>query len=118
MSAMPTNRQQESIPEKDSALSADLEERFHKLVAAWKAESVFMSSAKDMAMLPSYQQIISMGRQAVPLILSELAREPDHWFWALGAITGANPVPESSCGNVKEMTEAWLVWGKQRGFVH
>jgi hypothetical protein len=52
----------------------------------------------------------------VPLLLRELEREPDHWFRALYALTGANPVPEGSQGNVREMALAWLHWGRQQGY--
>ena len=64
-----------------------------------------------MAMHPAYQQIIGMGTPALPLIFQELQREPDHWFWALGAITGENPVPEEDAGDLDAMTDAWLSWG-------
>jgi len=70
-----------------------------------------------MAMLPSYQRIIGMGLAAVPLLLEELSREPDHWFWALEAITEENPVPREAAGNVPLMAKAWVEWGKQHGFV-
>ena len=70
-----------------------------------------------MAMLPCYQQIIGMGERAVPLILEELSREPDHWFWALEAITQENPVPCDAAGNVRLMAEAWVAWGAHEGYV-
>ena len=50
------------------------------------------------------------GLPAVPLILAELRRELDHWFWALRAITGEDPVPAERRGNMKEMVEIWLEW--------
>jgi len=56
-----------------------------------------------------------MGTPVVPLILLELKRQPDHWFWALVAITGQNPVsPES---NFDRAVETWLEWGKDRGLI-
>ena len=58
-----------------------------------------------------------MGWPAVPLILEELQREPDQWFWALEAITEENPVPPEARGNVRHMAQAWLEWGKQKGIV-
>jgi hypothetical protein len=64
---------------------------------------------------PAYLQIIGMGKEAVPLLLDELRREPDHWFAALQAITGTNPIPPSACGNVDDMTQAWLSWGEREG---
>ena len=69
-----------------------------------------------MAKIPAYQKIIAMGEAAIPLLLAELEREPDHWFIALHAITGVDPVPKESCGRLKDMTTAWLRWGKEHGF--
>ena len=62
-----------------------------------------------------------MGEKAVPFILVELQRElaigePDDWFVALWAITGENPVPLESRGNLKEMAKAWLEWGYRVGY--
>ena len=54
-------------------------------------------------MSPSYQRIIGLGSAVVPLLLRELERQPDHWFWALKAITGADPVPAASRGKLHEM---------------
>jgi hypothetical protein len=70
-----------------------------------------------MAAHPAYQEIISMGRPAVPLLLAELRRRPDHWFLALSAITGANPVPSESAGKLAEMAEAWIRWGEAQGYL-
>ncbi len=58
-----------------------------------------------------------MGALAVPLIFAELRRETDHWFWALEAITGENPVPAENSGNVNAAAEAWLQWGRREGLV-
>lgn len=70
-----------------------------------------------MAVLRPYQHIIGMGWDAVPFLLVEMAREPDQWFWALEAITEENPVPQESRGRVREATEAWLAWGRERGLI-
>src|SRR5688572_24264289 len=82
--------------------------RFHNLVRQWKAATIFTSSGTEMALHPAYQQIIGMGTEALPLILGELNREEDHWFWALKSITGEDPVPEADRGSVPKMTAAWL----------
>ena len=47
-----------------------------------------------------------MGEPVVPLILDELRREPDHWFWALEAITEENPVRPEDVGIVRRMADA------------
>ncbi len=66
-------------------------------------------------MLPAYQAIIGMGRTALPFIFEELHQRGGHWFWALRAITGENPVPPEHRGNVEAMTQDWLRWARDRG---
>ena len=92
-----------------------LASEFVELVDKWKAETAMTSSVSDFSMHPAYQRIIGLGREAVPLLLRELALRPDHWFWALKAITGVDPVPPSDRGNISKMTEAWLRWGREQG---
>ncbi len=89
--------------------------RFRRLKAKWKRETSHLSSVADMAIHPAYQKIIGMGPVVVPLILGELAREPDDWFWALNAITDADPIPAKSRGNMDQMARAWIRWGHRHG---
>jgi hypothetical protein len=96
-----------------TATKYDLRERFRQLAAEWKEKSGYLSNTAQMAMLKPYQQFIGMGERAVPLILEELQREPDHWFWALEAITQENPVPPEAAGKVAAMARAWVEWGKE-----
>jgi hypothetical protein len=51
------------------------------------------------------------------LLFGELAKEPDHWFWALEAITGENPIPVGSEGKIREMAQAWIEWGRIHHYV-
>ena len=90
--------------------------QFHSLAERWKNETAHLSNIAKKALHPAYQEIIGMGERAVPLLLAELRREPDDWFWALHAITGANPVPAESRGNLQVMAEAWLQWGLDQGY--
>lgn len=96
----------------DSALAC----RFRNLVRAWKAATSLTSSITEMATDPAYQQIIGMGKEAIPLILEELQQDPDHWFWALRAITGEDPVPPADRGKLRSMTQAWLAWARAHGY--
>jgi hypothetical protein len=89
---------------------------FHTLAQRWKQETAHQSNMAKKALHPAYQEIIGMGERVVPLLLAELRREPDDWFWALHAITGANPVPAASRGNLRAMAEAWLQWGSEKGY--
>lgn len=92
-----------------------LEARFYVLADRWRRETRHLSSIPMRAMHFAYQQIIGMGDKALPLILRELAREPDDWFWALHAITGADPVPEQDRGIPEKMAQAWLRYGQEHG---
>jgi hypothetical protein len=109
---MSTSSQGSSTPESVSGFG-----RFRRLAAEWKNKSRYLSNTAQMALLPSYQRIIGMGRDALPLILEKLQREPDQWFWALESITEENPVPPEAAGSVDRMAQAWIEWGRRQGFV-
>jgi len=87
--------------------------RFGNLEYDWKESTSMLSSITEIAMHPSYQQIIGMGPTVIPFILLSMKREPNHWFWALSAITGENPIPTEHRGKIKEMSDAWFDWGKK-----
>ena len=84
---------------------------FVQLVEEWREERGVTSSASEMILCPSYLAIIGMGKKALPLILSQMEREgddPDHWFVALKAITGEDPVSEDAYGDTVRMAQAWF----------
>ena len=86
---------------------------FMALVNQWRVERGVMSSITQSALCPAYQSIIGMGPSVVPFILDQLRAEgdePDQWFWALRAITGADPVSEEDSGDFPAMARAWLQW--------
>lgn len=99
-----------------AAAEAGTEAAFLTLAKRWREERGPMSSTTDMALCPSYQRIIGLGPAVVPFLLRELDRDPDHWFWALKAITGADPVPQTGRGKLKEMARLWIEWGRQQGY--
>jgi hypothetical protein len=97
----------------DSAIAS----RFAVLATRWYQETATLSSISQIAMHPAYQEIIGIGREAVPFILRELQQQPHHWFWALRAITGVDPIPAEHRGKIREMTDAWLQWGQEHGYL-
>jgi hypothetical protein len=105
MTPVPTAQQVESV-----------EQKFQRLTAVWRAETRHLSSTTKMFGHPAYQEIIAMGAQVVPSLLRDLEREPDHWFAALRAITGAQPVPPEDRGDITRMAAAWLRWAKDHGY--
>lgn len=93
--------------------------KFQSLAKQWRQERGVSSSITEEAMLLPYQNIIGMGPDAVPLIIGELKSEsddPDQWFWALMAITGANPVRPEDQGDFVAMAKTWLGWAKDKGY--
>jgi hypothetical protein len=101
----------------EEAPLAELGARFATLADQWHRDIAVVSSVHEMVEHPAYQGIIRMGPAVVPLILRELQREPDYWFWALTAITGENPVPPEDAGDLDRMTNAWLALGRARGYL-
>lgn len=91
--------------------------RFLTLKKEWEDNTAYLSSMTKIIMHPAYQQIIGMGQVAVPLILSEMRKKPDHWFWALRSITGEDPVLSEHRGRLKQMTQDWLKWGRGKGYI-
>ena len=103
-------------PVAEDAVQRVHQAKFDRLAGQWRRETAFCTSVVEMATHPAYQQIIGMGRVAVPYILRELSRQAEHWFWALKAITGQDPVPERDRGDLAGMARAWLVWGARYGY--
>lgn len=101
-----------NLPEVEPQLAR----KFSILAQQWETEIEGMSSTVRMSQHPAYQEIIQMGTQIVPLLLQELKRNPLYWLSALQEITGENPVQPEQRGRIKQMAEAWLKWGKERGY--
>jgi len=93
-----------------------IEQDFDKLFHQWKIERPLGADVLQMVIQPSYQRIIGMGTEALPLILKELEKKPDHWFWALYSITGKDPVLLKHQGNLREMAKDWIDWGRSVGY--
>lgn len=92
-------------------------QRFTRLVTEWRETRTVRSSVSRMVANAAYQEIIRMGYVAVPFILRELAVQVDHWFVALHAITGVDPVSEEHRGHLERMAADWRRWGASRGLV-
>ena len=95
----------------------NFQSEFYNLLVNWRNEVRHSSFVAEIAMNPNYQKIIGMGEKVVPLLLQELERRPEHLFWALKAITGADPVQPHQRGKVRDMAQAWLLWASEKGYV-
>ena len=105
-----------SAPAQALPMTLEPEARFDRLRALWQGDTRFQSSMLEIGTHPAYQQIVGMGPPVLPLIFRQLAAKPDHWFWALKAITGEDPVADEDRGNLEAMTTTWLEWGRKHGY--
>lgn len=95
----------------------ELEQRFRNLATTWKNDTRFSSATTEIVLHPAYQQIIGLGRPALPLVFAELMKEPYHWYWALQCITGEDPSQAGEEGDLQKLRERWLQWGRSKGYV-
>lgn len=113
----PSSKHTELYVPDNSALQQSVEVRFRKLIEIWQSDRPLSSRLSDLVMHPAYQQIIGLGPQAIPLLLREIEQNPDWWFSALHAITGAAPeIPPESKGKLKELSKIWLAWGHKYNY--
>lgn len=91
------------------------EQELRGLIAQWQRETEHLSSLKQMCLHPAYQRIIGLGLPVVPYLLRELEQSPDHWFWALRAITDADPGRDTD--TFEDARQAWLTWGKEKRYL-
>jgi hypothetical protein len=93
----------------------ELARAFRELSDIWRRETRLSSRVEKQIGHPAYLRIIGLGPQALPLILRELEERPDHWFPALEAISRENPAASSE--SFAQTREAWLTWGRERGYI-
>lgn len=92
-------------------------ERFELLARQWKEETALLSSTSAMVNHPAYRAIIALGPAVVPLLLRDMECVHTHWFEALQAITGENPVSPEQGGKIPAMVEGWVAWGRKQGLI-
>lgn len=93
------------------------EKLFNNLAINWKKETAGYSTMYHKAINNNYLGIIGMGYDAVPFILNDLEKAPEHWFIALKAITKENPVAKEDIGDMRRMRAAWIEWGKRKHII-
>lgn len=88
-----------------------------RLLAHWRDETAGLSSLRAIAEHPSLRAIVSMGDDAVPYLLRELARGRGGLVLghALHMITGAQPVAAADAGRLDTVRAAWIAWAAERG---
>lgn len=98
-------------------VKGSLEERFREHAEKWERETMHLSSTTKRVLHPSYQIIMGMGPDVVPLLLRDLQQNRRAWFWALYHLTQENPIDPADAGNIDKMVAAWVRWGKRKGLL-
>lgn len=102
-----------------------LEERFAFHAHRLKLETGHLSSPLQVMMHPSFQAIVGLSQQSfdskrsiVRCMMRDVKAGRGDWFLALSQITQENPVISSKdYGKRDKLADAWLKWGKSRGFL-
>ena len=102
----------------------EMESTFNLLADKWEEETAYYSLMGQMVQHYSYQLILNMGEEGIPLILRRIERQGGHWYHALETITGTkSPAGFSKLKtegwytvNIKEVNAAWLKWGREQGY--
>jgi hypothetical protein len=95
----------------------EVKKEFINLANQWIQAVEGMSSTVEMSKHPAYQKIVNMGQAVIPFLLEDLRQSPLYWLPALRQITQENPIQLEQRGKIKPMAEAWLNWGKQKGYI-
>jgi hypothetical protein len=98
-------------------IDPELEQKFNRFAGQWRQKTMFMSRAADITSDFAYYQVVGLGPRVIPFILRQVQRGEGHWFLALRALTGENPVKADDAGSLPKMAQAWVDWGRQRGLI-
>jgi hypothetical protein len=81
-------------------------------------EVALSSSLSKIETHPDFNRLISFGLPIVPLLLRHLQKEPN-WVCiiALRKITGQWPCQKHDAGILLGITNAWLAWGRNNGYI-
>lgn len=91
-------------------ISDHSERDIHKAIDNWHEEVMYSSSIDYMQSVKSFDAIVNVGANAIPMIIEDLQERPSFLFLALHAITGVDPIFNEIRGNVGAMVGAWLKW--------
>ncbi len=99
-----------------------IRQKFRELAQRWDEETLNLSSLTKILSHEAYLAIIALGRPVLPFLFSELEQRPNFWFTAISSILRANNeyadvVDEADYGNLQKMTDAWVEWGREQGYL-
>ncbi len=94
-----------------------LRKQFEAHVTRWRQNTADLSRVQAIVADSNYLAIATLGQSALPLILVELRDRGGYWFPLLEALTGESPETDVERKTRAGMREAWLRWGRARGYL-
>jgi hypothetical protein len=83
---------------------------------AWQADTAAAAPLEDVMAHPAAAHLAGMGEIVARRILERMEGQPDSshagWFELLREITGKKPVPDEHEGDLAQMAEHWIEWGR------
>jgi len=94
----------------------DVEEQFKVLADEWeqhRQEIWYSSNINDYLKHPAYQEIVHLGKPAIPLIMERYKTDSLPWGFVLQEITGIPVIKDPKSFNPARVKEEWLKWWEQ-----
>jgi hypothetical protein len=86
--------------------------KFEELYKKWCDNTMFLSNPKMIIEDESFQGILNMGEQAVPLIISKIEADPSQLVWALNIIT-KKKISNNPTISISDSCKRWVKLGVQ-----
>jgi len=90
--------------------------RFNQLASEIEEDCMMVSSSTQISLHLSFQEIIGMGSEVIPLLVRRLDRTPNFWLKALEVITSHNPIPKKDRGYVNKEIVHWKNWARENNY--
>lgn len=102
--------------------SNELKRKFEELKAQWKQETMHLSRMDKVIEHPAHQEIIQMGKKALPLIFQDIIQNNNcDWMATLYLIVKEIDelphFPEEIRGKYVECHRIWLEYAVKRGYI-
>jgi hypothetical protein len=88
---------------------------FYAVLRRWRSETAIYSDPDMITGHPSFSALVKNAEFTAPLIIEELKIRPSLLVWVLDDAFAHKPYPNSSIGNIREMTNAWIAWAENYG---
>ena len=91
-------------------INSDLITKFYHLKDMWDKDTYVESDPNVKHNNENYREIISLGKEIIPILIKDLDTSNGDWFNALRNITGVDPVIEENRGYHQKMVDDWKKW--------